>query len=379
MLALAPARGAVTVTCRNPVVWDKKSVLFSACNEDTRSELVALGSLRDKSVFCVTAGGGRVLGLLVDRPKSVVAVDLNPAQNALLELKIEAMRHLDHAGYLRFLGARPDADRLGTYERMRRHLSVGAQNFFDRNITSVERGVLFEGRLERYLKRVAAVIRVMSALGLNSLLTAVDLETQCAILDRIDTKPFRWVVECLARRSMLELFSGDPGFFRYLPPELPLHRMIYDRIFGYLRRHLLRENALLQLVFFGRYVWEPALPVYLHSGTYESVKAALSEASIEIVTATVEETLEHAGPNRFDAYSLSDISSYLDDDAHHGLFERTLSTARPSATVCSRSNLHHRPLAEEHARRFLRSSDKERALSLDDHACVHEFLIGTIE
>lgn len=379
MLALAPARGAVTVTSKAPVVWDRESVLFSACNEDTRSDLVALGSLRDATVFCVTAGGGRVLGLLVDRPKAIVAVDLNPAQNALLELKLEAMRHLDHAGYLRFLGVRPDSSRLATYERLRRHLSPGAQGFFDRNAGAVERGVLFEGRLERYLRRVATVIRIATPLGLNGLLTAVDLETQRAFVDRIDTRVFRFFIHNLVRRSVLSLFSGDPGFFRYLPEEMPLHSVLYDRIFTYLRTHLLRDNPLLQLVFFGRYVWEPALPIYLHSGTYESVKAALAEVGVEIVTATVEETLQHAGPDRFDAYSLSDISSYLDDDAHHRLFEHTLATARRGARVCSRSNIHHRPLAEEHAARFVRSTDKERALRLDDHACVHEFFVGSVE
>jgi len=85
-----------------PISWSKESILFSACQEDSRSELAALGSLTGKRVFAVTAGGGRVLNLLLERPRSITAVDLNPAQNALLELKIAAMRHLDHPGYLRF-------------------------------------------------------------------------------------------------------------------------------------------------------------------------------------------------------------------------------------------------------------------------------------
>jgi S-adenosylmethionine-diacylglycerol 3-amino-3-carboxypropyl transferase len=361
-----------------PVVWNKQSILFSACNEDSRSELRAFGSLTGKRVFCVTAGGGRVLNLLLERPSSIRAVDLNPAQNALLELKVAAMRELDHDAYLRFLGIRPASDRGATYARVRRDLSVDARGFFDRNAAAVEAGILFEGRLERYLKRTAAFLRLARPLGLDQLLQAPDLQAQRAFLDRLETRLFRAVAETLCRRSVLRAFSGDPGFFRYLPPELPLHSTLYDRIFGYLRENLLRDNALLQLVFFGRYVWEPALPIYLHEETFDDVKRALADVTLEIVTATVEEALVGKGESEFDAFSLSDISSYLDDGAHHRLFAAVLDTAAPGARVCSRSNLYHRALSSEHAERLERADEIERELRARDHACVHEFFVGGV-
>ncbi|MFI5306330.1 MAG: DUF3419 family protein [Polyangiales bacterium] len=360
------------------VAWNKDWILFSACNEDTNSELRAFGGLAGKRVFCVTASGGRVLSLLVERPKSITAVDLNPAQSALLELKIAAMRELDHDGYLRFLGIRDDAQRLQTYARVRKRLSPAAQDLFDSAKTAVERGILFQGNLERYLRRAAIVMRLARPLGLHRLLDATDLDAQRAFMDRLETPLYRAVTQTLARRSILMRFSGDPGFFRYLPPELPLHLRIYDRIHGYMRQNLLRENALLQLVFFGRYVWEPALPIYLHADSFAAVKAALADVSVKIVTATVEDALREAGPAAFDAFSLSDISSYLDDDAHRRLFEHVIEAAAPGARVCSRSVLHHRPLPPEIARRLRRDTTLETELAVKDHACVHEFVVGTL-
>ena len=50
-----------------------------------------------------------------------------------------------------------------------------------------------------------------------------------------------------------------------------------------------------------------------------------------------------------DAFSLSDISSYLDDAAHAQLFQSVLTAARPAAKIVSRSNIHHRPLTPEQA------------------------------
>src|SRR4051812_20720498 len=142
----------VTTTTANStptasVAWNKESILFSACQEDSRSELAALGPLHGKQVFAVTAGGGRVLNLLIDKPRSITAVDLNPAQNALLELKIAAVRGLDHGAYLRFLGVRDADDRLATYERHLRHqLSAGARRFFDGIPKAIGAGILFQGK-----------------------------------------------------------------------------------------------------------------------------------------------------------------------------------------------------------------------------------------
>jgi S-adenosylmethionine-diacylglycerol 3-amino-3-carboxypropyl transferase len=363
----------------DPVAWQRGTIVFSACNEDSLSEIRAFGSLEGKRVLCVTAGGGRVLNLLARMPKFVCAVDLNPAQNALLELKIAGMRALDHTGYLEFLGVRPAArDRAATYERLRPRLSDGAQGFFDANLALIQDGVLMQGKLERFLRRLAKVVRLGHPLGLSQLFSFEDIAQQRAFMTRWDTLLWRTLAQNLARRWVMQVFSGDPGFYRYVPEHIPLHRAIYDRVHQYFWNHLARENALLQLVFFGRYVYEPALPIYLNAATYERTRAALERVQIETITARVDDALEYGASEPFDAFSLSDISSYLDDEAHARLFERVLRAARPGAALCSRSNIHHRPLQAQQARRIERDTALEHQLAVDDHSCVHEFLVGKI-
>jgi S-adenosylmethionine-diacylglycerol 3-amino-3-carboxypropyl transferase len=369
VLARAPAEA---------VAWARGTIVFSACNEDSASELRAFGPLEGRRVMCVTAGGGRVLNLLAGRPKMIWAVDLNPAQNALLELKIAALRELDHGAYLRLLGVHPERDRLALYHRVRQRLSTGAQHFFDDHSDLVRRGVLLQGKLERFFTRLALVLRFAHPLGLGRLFSFGDLAEQRRFLSRWDTPLWRAVARNVGRRSILRAFSGDPGFYRYVPADVPLHHALYDRVHRYLWNHVARENPLLQLVFFGRYVYEPALPIYLNAATYDRIKAAAAEVHIETITATVEDALDYAGSESFDAFSLSDISSYLDDAAHHRLFDGVLRSARPAARLCSRSNLHHRPLSLEQARRVERERDLERILAAHDHSCVHDFLVGAI-
>ena len=361
------------------VNWAHDSIIFSACNEDSGSELRAFEDLSGKNVLCITAGGGRVLNLLVARPKLIWAVDLNPAQNHLLEFKVAGVRALDHDAYLRLLGVRDCRERLTTYQQqIRVQLSPAAQRFFDAHPAIIEGGILFQGRLERYLLKLSKVMQVMAPLGLRRLFECDDLEQQRRWLDKVDTRLFRAVAETCCRRGMLRAFSGDPGFYRYVPREIPLHRVIYRGVIEHFRHHLARDNSLMQLVFFGRFIYEPALPAYLNADTYDRVRDALAQVRLVQITATLNHALAQAGPEAFDALSLSDVSSYLDDQAHDRLFTEALVSSRPGAVLCSRSNIHHRPLRAEHEARLMRDRALERELAIADHSCVHKFVIGRV-
>jgi S-adenosylmethionine-diacylglycerol 3-amino-3-carboxypropyl transferase len=366
----APASGAIA--------WARDSILFSSCNEDSVSELRALGDFAGKRVLCITAGGGRVLNLLVGRPAEIWAVDLNPVQNYLLELKIAGLRALDHAAYLGFLGVRESADRLTTYARLREGLSVGAQQFFDAHPQLVRDGILLQGRLERYLRRLSKVLQLIQPFGVKRLFSFEDVEEQRKFLRVLDSPVFRTVAETACRRGVLRVFSGDPGFYRYVPEEIALHRVIFDGMLDHFSHHLARHNPLMQLVFFGRFIHEDALPIYLNATTFDRVKDALEHVRLVTLTSTVNHALAEAGPAAFDAFSLSDVSSYLDDVAHAQLFADVLVAARPGAKLVSRSNIHHRALLPEHERGLVRDRALERELAVADHSCVHKFLVGEV-
>ncbi|HEX3594123.1 MAG TPA: DUF3419 family protein [Polyangiaceae bacterium] len=367
-----------TGTRTTSLAWNKESILFSACQEDSRSELTAFGSIRGKRVFAVTAGGGRVLNLLVDNPKSITAVDLNPAQNALLELKIAAVRGLDHGAYLRFLGIRSADDRVAMYERhLRSQLTFGARRFFDGIPRAIAAGILFQGKMERYLRVGAKVLKLGHPFGLKNLLDAKNLDEQRVAMARWETPFWKSVAHLVGNKHVISRLSGDPGFYRNLPPKPPLHEVLYDRVHRHLKHNLLRENSFLQLVLHGRYVYEDVLPIYLNANTFEQIKAALTETTIDIQTTTVTDALASSRTG-FDAFSISDICSYLDAEPNHRLFDLVLSSANPGARLCSRSNIFHKPLAPEHAARVLREPELEARLSLHDHATVHEFVVGEI-
>jgi S-adenosylmethionine-diacylglycerol 3-amino-3-carboxypropyl transferase len=363
------------------IPWKKFSgrISYSSCNEDSRSELQSLHIGPGKRVFCITAGGGRVLNLLHDRPQEIVAVDVNPTQNHLLELKIAAMRELDYEPYLAFLGVRPARDRLKVYKKLRPELSDAAGAFFDSQPQIVRRGALFQGSLERFLVHVARVSHVVRPIWLNRLFKFDDIAKQRHFLDGWNTRAWRFVGEMLCRRSFLELFSKDPGFWRFVPPEVPLHRRIFDLMHEYLRNHLARDSHLLQLVFFARYIYEPAMPIYLLPGSYERIRDALKTTKVSIVTAPAAVALAELADSSIDAYSIADVSSYLSEGDFGILMDEIMRTARTKARLCSRGIFVHRPLPPAHVGRVHRDHDLEKRLSADDLAMVHEFVVGTVQ
>ncbi len=362
------------------IPWRKFSgrISYSACNEDSHSELAALRLDAGKRVLCITAGGGRVLNLLAHRPREIVAVDVNPTQNHLLELKIAAMRALEHEPYLAFLGVRKTSERLPVYQGLRSSLSAAARDYFDASPQMVKRGVLFQGSLERFLVHVARITHLVRPFWVRRLFRCADIAEQRRLLASWNTRAWRFVVETICRRSLLELFSHDPGFWRFVPREVPLHRTIFDRIHGYLEDHLARESHLLQLVFFARYIYEPALPIYLQPESFATIREALKTTTIVPTTAPVTDVLARAAAASFDAYSIADVSSYLSEVDFAALMAQIMRTARPGARLCSRGIFVHRPLPPEYATRVHRDPDLEGRLSHDDLAMVHEFLVGTL-
>ncbi|MBI3747787.1 MAG: DUF3419 family protein, partial [Chloroflexi bacterium] len=67
-------------------------LLYGACWEDLEIARAALRIPGGGLVVAIGSAGDNVIGLLLDDPGRVLAVDLNPAQTALIDLKLAALR-----------------------------------------------------------------------------------------------------------------------------------------------------------------------------------------------------------------------------------------------------------------------------------------------
>lgn len=100
-LAQALAKGAHDAFFR---CVHENALIYNTCWEDPRldREMLQIGS--DSRVVTITSAGCNVLDYLLDNPAVIHAVDVNPRQNALLQLKVALLQHGDHDELFRVFG-----------------------------------------------------------------------------------------------------------------------------------------------------------------------------------------------------------------------------------------------------------------------------------
>src|ERR1700733_15040457 len=106
-------------------------LMFTQSWEDPDCDLEALRPQPGETIFAIISGCDNLFGLLLTDPAEIIAVDLNPAQAYLLELKRAAFRRLSHAEMLTLLGVRASTRRRLLYTRLRGDLSAAALRFWD--------------------------------------------------------------------------------------------------------------------------------------------------------------------------------------------------------------------------------------------------------
>ena len=131
---------------------------YSQCWEDPDIMLAALKINSDDKVLSITSGGDNTLVLLIAGPLKVVSVDMNIAQNYLLELKIVAARSLPYNEYLEFLGVTRSKQRLVLFEKVHSRLSDEAAVWWSAHVSLLKSGPIQCGRFERFTNIFASYI-----------------------------------------------------------------------------------------------------------------------------------------------------------------------------------------------------------------------------
>src|SRR5690242_1444026 len=113
-----------------------RNLIYNTCWEDPALDRVALNFQPDDRALVITSAGCNALDYLLAGAGEVNAVDVNPIQNALLELKATCIRELDYYSFFELFGngqARYARQMYG--ERVRKHLTPFARKYWDRHIS----------------------------------------------------------------------------------------------------------------------------------------------------------------------------------------------------------------------------------------------------
>jgi S-adenosylmethionine-diacylglycerol 3-amino-3-carboxypropyl transferase len=305
---------------------------YASCNEDARSELDAL-RVSGRRVVSIAAAGERAFALLLDDPREVVAVDGNPTQIYLSELKVAAMREFTWTQYLGFVGIREDGRREEAYRGLAEALSVPARRYWDHHIPEIRAGIMQAGRTERGLSRIAPVLRVALAGTVARLRASDTVEAQGQLARELLTKPLvRAVFSLLFNPLSGRLLLRDRVY--YGDARRVASRHIAERLMVTLDHHRLDDCFILQLFLHGHLKHSRALPLALTEEGYAAIKQRLHR--LRLVVRDIRSYLSAEPPGSIDAFSLSDLGGYLTVAEYSQLLAEVQRTAAPNATVCIR-------------------------------------------
>jgi S-adenosylmethionine-diacylglycerol 3-amino-3-carboxypropyl transferase len=319
--------------------------MFTQSWEDPACDLAALQPQRGDTIFTITSGGDNVLGFLLTDPQQVIAVDLNPAQTYLLELKQAAFRRLTHGEMLVLLGVRI-GDPLPCFGRLRDDLSPAARKFWDARTDWLRKGLLTQGGFERYYALLRATLRgVIGRRRLDRLFT-LSFEAQRGFYEQ------EWNTQ--AWRALIRIGCSRYVLGRRLDPSWFVHAEVpsFGAHFSRLAEHVLvdlpaRSNYFLAQILLGCYLDEVTVPDYLKAAHFETIRDRLDR--VRPVTADVGEALSGLSGRSVDCFALSNVFEY----SPRALFDRSVAAlvraAKPEARLSLRNLLAPRRLSADPA------------------------------
>ena len=197
---------------------DKDIINYSQCWEDPDILTKALKISADDIVLSVTSGGDNAIALLLCNPQKITSIDLNYAQNYLLELKLTAAKVLTYDEYLSFLGITDSSNRGDSFSKVKQYLTPEASLFWSNHYTAIETGVINSGRFEKFLNsfRKYLLPLVHSSKTITQFVTVSSLKQQREFYNnRWNTKRWRMYFRLATSRSILKYFARQRGMFKY--------------------------------------------------------------------------------------------------------------------------------------------------------------------
>jgi len=325
------------------------NLVYNTCWEDPRLDRVALELGPDDTIAVITSAGCNVLDYALMGPRRIFAVDMNPRQNALLELKIAAIRSLDFDTFFEMFGRGRLEDYRGTYRQyLRPNLSPMAAAYWDRHIDYFDNGGwrnsfyfhgssgMFARMANFYIDKVAKVRDAVSRL-----LASKTVDEQQSIYfgelrDAVWKRFIRWMI---GRDTTLS-FVGVPR-----PQRQQVERYYEGGIARYIEDCV--ETVFASLPIWDNYFWRVYLtgeysrtccPEYLMIDNFERLRDGLVDR-ISIHTGSLTSFLQgHEG--LISRYVLLDHMDWLSTFRHAELeqeWQAIIDRATPDARILWRS------------------------------------------
>jgi S-adenosylmethionine-diacylglycerol 3-amino-3-carboxypropyl transferase len=322
------------------------NLVYNTCWEDPRLDRRALELTDRDRVLVITSAGCNALDYALAGPAHVHAVDMNPRQNALLELKLAGIRRLQFEDFYKLFGDGHHPRAAAIYQSgLRDALSPWSQTYWDRWIKffdSPKRTFYFRGTsgsfargINFYIDRVARVRP-----EIQDLMDSQSLQDQQAVYERIRERFWRRSLRFAMNRDTTLSMLGVPKAQRQqIEKQYPggIVRFIEDSVEAVFAKLPISDNYFWRVYITGKYT-PTCCPEYLKADNFQRLKAGQVD-KVSVHTDSVQGFLEKTD-QQISRFVLLDHMDWLSDHFFPLLeseWQAILSRAAPGARVLWRS------------------------------------------
>lgn len=324
------------------------NLVYNTCWEDPRLDKQALELGPEDNLLVITSAGCNALSYALSGLNHVHAVDMNFRQNAVLELKIAGIKHLDYETFFQLFGVGKLHGIKTIYEsKLRESLSPISQKYWDQKIKkyfdSRRKSFYFCGTSGAFAKKINQYIDYVSRFRplVTQLFNCKTVEEQKELwFGEIRKKIWGRTIRFMMKRDTTLSMVGVPRAQRqqiekqYEGGILKYVQDCLDAVFGELP---ISDNYFWRVYTTGSYTKE-CCPEYLEEKNFNVLKDGLVDR-ISVYTDTVEGFLrKHNG--KISRFVLLDHMDWLSDKLYDALvseWDAILEKAAPNARILWRS------------------------------------------
>ena len=323
------------------------TLIYNTCWEDPRCDRKLLELDTDSKVVMITSAGCNALSYLLDDPMQIHCIDMNPRQNALLQLKLAAIQNLEYGELFQLFGKGMHPQAKEVYrEQLREALPGFAQSYWDKKIhffngKGLRKSFYHQGSSGTLAWLANRYLKVQRQLYSNvtRLFEAENMEQQAAIYYQIEPRIFNRPVEWAFNRHLTMCLAGVPR----AQQELFVNK--YERgAVDFLQecmRKVFTEQSLEDNYFYRVYVkgsYTPdCCPAYLEPDNHETLKGRSNR--VNTYNSTISQFLVE-NPGSYSHFILLDHQDWLAEHNVPALNEEwdlILKNSRPGTRILLRS------------------------------------------
>jgi S-adenosylmethionine-diacylglycerol 3-amino-3-carboxypropyl transferase len=324
-----------------------RALVYNTCWEDPAVDRKALAPGPDDTLLVITSAGCNVLDYALLAPRRIYAVDANPRQTALLELKLAGLRRLHYGDFFQIFGRGRHREFATLYrDVLRDELSPFARRFWDTHqhwFAHDGRGFYFHGLSGWVARAVHEYLRLRPGLrdALRLLFRASSLDEQRELYaSRIAPSLWSPLVNWTLSRQVTLSLLGVPH-----PQRREVVAQHRDGVAGFVRDAITyiacelsaRSNYFYFLYVHGEYDID-CCPEYLTRSGFKALRDGLADRVMPFTTTVTDFLRRHEEPiSRFVLLDHMDWMSGYDPVALQEEWDMLLARSRAGTRILFRS------------------------------------------